>query len=207
MPTAYIKKLAKLNHTTVDKIEKFWSQAKEIAKSEGQGKAWGLITTIFQNKLKKEGYKVKSAKSNKQFSYKGKIITACSKEEAIHQILSAHLFESTINDITFIPLNIDKEKVINGILSILFKPNTASLSFADSNGNNVNKQISYESFEDCAKQVTDFVNSNWNRLETIFKDNKDKYLNDEKEKARLKNAAKNKKLITYERNKETIVNV
>lgn len=58
MPTAYIKKLAKLNHTTVNKIEKFWSQAKEIAKSEGQGKAWGLITTIFQNRLKKEGYKV-----------------------------------------------------------------------------------------------------------------------------------------------------
>lgn len=58
MPTAYIKKLAKLNHTTVNKIEKFWAQAKEIAKSEGNGKAWGLITTIFQNKLKKEGYKV-----------------------------------------------------------------------------------------------------------------------------------------------------
>ena len=60
MPTAYIKKLAKLNHTTVNKLEKFWSQAKEIAKSEGNGKAWGLITTIFQNKLKKEGYKVKA---------------------------------------------------------------------------------------------------------------------------------------------------
>lgn len=60
MPTAYIKKLAKLNHTTVNKLEKFWSQAKEIAKSEGNGKAWGLITTIFQNKLKKEGYKIKA---------------------------------------------------------------------------------------------------------------------------------------------------
>jgi hypothetical protein len=60
MPTAYLKKLAKLNHTTVNKLEKFWSQAKEIAKSEGQGKAWGLITTIFQNKLKKEGYKIKA---------------------------------------------------------------------------------------------------------------------------------------------------
>lgn len=58
MPTAYLKKLAKLNRVSVNKIEKFWSQAKEIAKSEGQGKAWGLITSIFQNKLKKEGYKV-----------------------------------------------------------------------------------------------------------------------------------------------------
>ena len=60
MPTAYLKKLAKLNNTSVDKLEKFWSQAKEIAKSEGQGKSWGLITTIFQNKLKKEGFKVKA---------------------------------------------------------------------------------------------------------------------------------------------------
>ena len=60
MPTAYLKKLATLNHISVDKLEKFWSQAKEIAKSEGQGKSWGLITTIFQNKLKKEGYKVKA---------------------------------------------------------------------------------------------------------------------------------------------------
>lgn len=60
MPTAYLKKLAKLNHTTVNKLEKFWSQAKEIAKSEGQGKQWGLITTIFQNKLKREGYKIKA---------------------------------------------------------------------------------------------------------------------------------------------------
>lgn len=58
MPTAYLKKLATINHISVDKLEKFWSQAKEIAKSEGNGKAWGLITTIFQNKLKKEGYKV-----------------------------------------------------------------------------------------------------------------------------------------------------
>lgn len=58
MPTAYLKKLATLNHISVDKLEKFWSQAKEIAKSEGQGKSWGLITTIFQNKLKKEGYKI-----------------------------------------------------------------------------------------------------------------------------------------------------
>lgn len=61
MPTAYLKKLAKLNHTTVNKLEKFWSQAKEIAKSEGQGKQWGLITTIFQNKLKSVGYKVKAS--------------------------------------------------------------------------------------------------------------------------------------------------
>ena len=60
MPTAYLKKLAKLNNTSVDRLEKFWSQAKEIAKSEGQGKSWGLITTIFQNKLKKEGFKVKA---------------------------------------------------------------------------------------------------------------------------------------------------
>jgi len=60
MPTSYLKKLAKLNHTTVNKIEKFWAQAKEIAKSEGNGKVWGLITTIFQNRLKKEGYKIKA---------------------------------------------------------------------------------------------------------------------------------------------------
>ena len=56
MPTAYIKKLAKLNNISIDKIENLWSQAKEIAKSEGNGKAWGLITTIFQNKLKEKGY-------------------------------------------------------------------------------------------------------------------------------------------------------
>ena len=61
MPTAYIKKLAKLNNISVNTLEKFWSQAKEIAKSEGQGNSWGLITSIFQNKLKKEGYKVKAS--------------------------------------------------------------------------------------------------------------------------------------------------
>ena len=60
MPTAYIKKLAKLNNISIDKIENLWSQAKEIAKSEGNGKAWGLITTIFQNKLKEKGYKIKA---------------------------------------------------------------------------------------------------------------------------------------------------
>lgn len=91
MPTAYIKKLAKLNHTTVNKLEKFWSQAKEIAKSEGNGKAWGLITTIFQNKLKKEGYKVKafSELNMKPYSYKGQIITASSKEDAIQQVIAS----------------------------------------------------------------------------------------------------------------------
>lgn len=60
MPTAYIRKLAKLNNISIDKIENLWSQAKEIAKSEGNGKAWGLITTIFQNKLKEKGYKIKA---------------------------------------------------------------------------------------------------------------------------------------------------
>lgn len=86
MPTAYIKKLAKLNHTTVNKIEKFWSQAKEIAKSEGNGKAWGLITTIFQNKLKKEGYKVKAFKEeilevdDKEFIFKRLSLSDCVKQ-------------------------------------------------------------------------------------------------------------------------------
>lgn len=86
MPTAYIKKLAKLNHTTVNKIEKFWSQAKEIAKSEGNGKAWGLITTIFQNKLKKEGYKVKAFKEeilevdDKDFIFKRLSLSDCVKQ-------------------------------------------------------------------------------------------------------------------------------
>lgn len=68
MPTAYLKKLAKLNNTSVDKLEKFWSQAKEIAKSEGQGNSWGLITSIFQNKLKKEGYNVKAFKEETRTS-------------------------------------------------------------------------------------------------------------------------------------------
>lgn len=86
MPTAYLKKLAKLNHTTVNKLEKFWSQAKEIAKSEGQGKAWGLITTIFQNKLKKEGYKVKAFKEetrevdDRKFIFKRLSLSDCVKQ-------------------------------------------------------------------------------------------------------------------------------
>lgn len=127
MPTAYIKKLAKLNHTTVNRIEKFWSQAKEIAKSEGNGKAWGLITSIFQNKLKKEGYKVKamtcaclnSPESTKQFyedlenelkahrkeetmkpySYNGRIIIASSKQEAIKKIVAYTFGNRTVEDV------------------------------------------------------------------------------------------------------------
>lgn len=63
MPTAFIKKLSKINNVSVNTIEKFWSQAKEIAKSEGKNKNWGLITTIFKNKLKSEGYKVTASKS------------------------------------------------------------------------------------------------------------------------------------------------
>lgn len=73
MPTAYLKKLAKLNKVSVNKLEKFWAQAKEIAKSEGQGKSWGLITTIFQNRLKKEGFKVKAFKEEFRKSDSGQI--------------------------------------------------------------------------------------------------------------------------------------
>lgn len=69
MPTAYLKKLAKLNNISVNTLEKFWSQAKEIAKSEGQGNSWGLITSIFQNKLKKEGYKVKASTAQNKLDY------------------------------------------------------------------------------------------------------------------------------------------
>ena len=58
MPTAYIKKLAKLNKKHISTIEKFWSQAKKIAESENSGKNWGLITTIFKNKLKANGLKI-----------------------------------------------------------------------------------------------------------------------------------------------------
>ncbi len=58
MPTAYIKKLAKLNKKHISTIEKYWSQAKQIAKSENMSKNWGLITTIFKNKLKANGLKV-----------------------------------------------------------------------------------------------------------------------------------------------------
>ena len=71
MPTAYLKKLAKLNNISVNTLEKFWSQAKEIAKSEGQGNSWGLITSIFQNKLKKEGYKIKAFKEETRTSESG----------------------------------------------------------------------------------------------------------------------------------------
>lgn len=77
MPTSYIKKLSKLNHTTNKVIEKFWSQAKEIAKSYNKGKNWGLITKIFQDKLKGNGYKIKG------YTYKGNLIIADTKREAI----------------------------------------------------------------------------------------------------------------------------
>lgn len=51
MPTAYIKKLAKEGHGSVESLEKKWNTAKEKAKEEGKGDNFALITTIFQNMI------------------------------------------------------------------------------------------------------------------------------------------------------------
>lgn len=78
MPTAYIKKLAKLNHKSPTTLEKYWDNAKAIAKKQGKSGAWGLITTIFQNILKKEGMKVTAI-----YLYGGNVVCASCKKEVV----------------------------------------------------------------------------------------------------------------------------
>jgi hypothetical protein len=83
MPTAYIKKLAKLNHKPAAVLEKYWDKAKAIVKEQGKSNAWGLVTTIFQNILKKEGMKITAI-----YLYKGNVICASCKNEILKRSIT-----------------------------------------------------------------------------------------------------------------------
>jgi hypothetical protein len=49
MPTPYLKKLSEQGKGSVPSLEKKWDKAKGIAKGEGKGDNYGLITHILQN--------------------------------------------------------------------------------------------------------------------------------------------------------------
>lgn len=127
MPTAYIKKLAKLNNISIDKIENLWSQAKEIAKSEGNGKAWGLITTIFQNKLKKEGYKIKAYS----------VLSSIEDRDEVSENLGAIKFLKPYKNVKFTPAT-----YLFGLLVGYASLSTTSIKVKDL------KEQSYDVFDD-----------------------------------------------------------
>lgn len=49
MPTTYINQIHKKTGISKKTLEKFWSEAKNAAKNG----RWGLVVTIFKNKVKK----------------------------------------------------------------------------------------------------------------------------------------------------------
>lgn len=51
MPRSYIKKTAKKHHTTIKKAEEKWNKAKSIAKKQGQGDNYALITGIYKKMI------------------------------------------------------------------------------------------------------------------------------------------------------------
>lgn len=72
MPTAYIKKLAKEGHGTVQSLEKKWDEAKAAAKKEGKGENFAYVTGIFQKMLGAHVFNegaVLEAKARLQASY------------------------------------------------------------------------------------------------------------------------------------------
>jgi uncharacterized membrane protein len=54
MPTNTIKSFAKKTNKKVAEVEKMWSKAKAIAKSEGKGNNFAYITGVLKNMLKLE---------------------------------------------------------------------------------------------------------------------------------------------------------
>jgi len=87
MPTPYIKKLAKLNHTSVKTIEKYWDEAKEIASGK-----WALVTHLFQKKLKAHGYKITALCT---YSYDGVSVKASCKAEAVSYVKTMVQFKES----------------------------------------------------------------------------------------------------------------
>ena len=56
MPTNYVKTIADKAGKSVQEVEKYWKEAKEIAKKhygEGSDKFWGTVTKVFKNKVNK----------------------------------------------------------------------------------------------------------------------------------------------------------
>lgn len=51
MPTGFVKKMAKKHKMSVDKSEKLWDRAKEIADKQGKGDNFAFITGIYKNML------------------------------------------------------------------------------------------------------------------------------------------------------------
>lgn len=65
MPTAYIKKLSKEKGISVNQLEKYWDEAKELAKKEGHEKDYAYITGIFKKIIsKKDKKKINTNKIN-----------------------------------------------------------------------------------------------------------------------------------------------
>lgn len=51
MPVPFIKKMAKKHKMSVDRSEKLWDKAKDIAKKNGEGENFALITGLYKNML------------------------------------------------------------------------------------------------------------------------------------------------------------
>mgnify|MGYP001001553243 CR=1 FL=1 len=49
MPSNYVKKLAGGSKKKESSLEKDWKRAKKIAKEQGKGDRYGLVTHIFQS--------------------------------------------------------------------------------------------------------------------------------------------------------------
>lgn len=56
MPTAYIKKMAKKHHISVDKSEEYWEKAKKLAQKEHPDD-FAIITTIYKKMLGERTFK------------------------------------------------------------------------------------------------------------------------------------------------------
>ena len=65
MPLPLMKKIHREQNIPMDALEKMWAQAKAIAASEGQAEHWGLITSIFEKKVKE--YKQHKENQNEGF--------------------------------------------------------------------------------------------------------------------------------------------
>lgn len=51
MPTPFVSKMAKKHHTTVDKAEDKWAEAKKLAGDQGHSGDYGYVTEIFKRKM------------------------------------------------------------------------------------------------------------------------------------------------------------
>jgi len=51
MPSAYVNKLAKKHHVSIDKAEDMWSKAKASAKKQGKADDYAYITGIFKQMI------------------------------------------------------------------------------------------------------------------------------------------------------------